>query len=89
MCEDARVCMENRNTKILNEWCNEAEVKSPIGYYNDLDASIIIFTDSPGRLIGKAGMLVEKYKEQFNEEFHRDYKINFIEVRGGFANIPN
>ena len=89
MREDARVYMKNRNTKILNAWCNEAKVRSPIGYYNDLDGSITVFTDHPGALIGKAGTLVEKYKSQFNKEFNRDYKINFVEIRGGFANISN
>lgn len=85
--EDASIYMKNRNTKIIDAWCSEAHVTSPVGYYNDLDGCITVFTDCPGALIGRAGTLVEKYKIQFNEEFHKDYKINFIEVRGGFANI--
>ena len=86
--EDALNYIQGKNVKILNAWCAEAHVTSPVGYYNDYE-TITIFTDKPGWLIGKAGTLVEKYKTLFNEEFHKDYKIKFIEVQGGFANIPS
>jgi len=86
MREEASNYVRNKNTKILNNWCAEAHVTSPIGYYNDYE-TLTVFTDSPGKLIGKAGTLIEKYKAEFNEEFHGDYKIKFVEIRGGFANI--
>lgn len=75
---------------ILENWCKEAGVKTPVGYYwNTSQKCWEIYTDRPGFLIGKAGVLVDKYKNMLNKRFYCNYKINIYEIKGGFANyIP-
>lgn len=74
-------------SKVIEEWCKEAGVVSPVGYYrNSLSGYFEIYTDSPGYLIGKGGNLVEKYELALNQLFCSDLKVKFIEIRGGFAN---
>ena len=73
--------------KILEEWCEEAHVDTPVGYYeNSITKFIEIYTDHPGYLIGKGGCFVDKYTKILNKEFYHDYKIKFIEIRGGIVN---
>lgn len=75
-------------SKVIAEWCEEAGVSSPVGYYrNSLTGYFEIYTDRPGYLVGKAGKLVEKYEQALNELFCSDLKIKFFEIRGGFANL--
>lgn len=75
-------------SKVIAEWCKEAGVSSPVGYYrNYLNGYFEIYTDRPGYLVGKAGKLVEKYEQALNELFCSNLKIKFFEIRGGFANI--
>lgn len=85
-------CLEfshNQNCKVIEEWCKEAEVESPVGYYNELGKHrMTIYTDKPGYLIGKGGCLVDKFKKRLCEEFYaNDYEVRFVEIRGGFANM--
>lgn len=85
-------CLEfnhNRNCKLIEEWCNEAGVTSPIGYYNELGKyRMTIYTNRAGYLIGKGGCLVDKFKKRLCEEFYaNEYEVKFVEIRGGFANI--
>lgn len=75
--------MEN----IINEWCKEAGVKLPVGYYRSSCGNVIeIYSKEIGYLIGCRGKLVNKYKGIFDEEFSGNYDIKFIDVKGGFAN---
>ena len=79
--------MNRKILSILEEWCDEAGVKTPVGYYkNSFKKCWEIYTDHPGFLIGKAGILVEKYKDILNKRFYCNYTIRFYEVQGGFAN---
>lgn len=72
---------------ILENWCEEAGVKTPVGYYwNTSKKCWEIYTDRPGFLIGKAGVLVDKYKNILNKRFYCNYKIKIYEIKGGFAN---
>lgn len=85
-------CLEfnhNRNCKLIEEWCKEASVTSPVGYHNELGKRIItIYTDKPGYLIGRGGCLVNKFKKRLCEEFYaNEYEVKFVEIRGGFVNM--
>ena len=74
-------------SSILKEWCEEAGVKTPIGYYkNPLKHCWEIYTDRPGLLVGKAGSLVGKYKDILNKRCYCNYEVKFYEIKGGFAN---
>lgn len=78
---------KERNSKLIDTWCKECGVTTPIGYYNDHNGTMTIYTDKPGWLIGKGGEKVNKFKEALKQEFHREYEVKFVEVRGGFANL--
>ena len=79
--------MDRAVASILRKWCDEAGVKTPVGYYkNSSEKCWEIYTDRPGFLIGKAGILVQKYKAILNKRFYCEYTVKFHEVRGGFAN---
>lgn len=43
-----------------------------------------IYTQHPGVLIGKYGKDVHEFQDMLNEEYRSDWKVKFIEVRGGF-----
>lgn len=54
-----------------------------MGYENSLGERVfVVWTDSPGILIGKGGQNVVILKEILKEEFNRDYTIEFNETKG-------
>lgn len=79
----------NRNRKLIEKWCRECGITSPIGYDNDLNGVMTIYTKYPGQLIGRGGEFINKFKADLKEEFGRDYEVKFVEVRGGFVNVKN
>jgi len=83
-------CLEfahRQNCDLIEEWCKEAGVKEPVGYYNDCH-SITIYTNKPGYLIGKGGFLINKYQEKFQKEYpYHKFEIKLVEIKGGFANV--
>lgn len=85
--EDAHDFMLNRNKKLIEEWAKSAGVKTPIGFYNDSNGTLTIYTDKCGQLIGYHGETVNYFKEVLKKEFGKEYKINFVEVKGGFVNL--
>lgn len=76
----------NRERKFLNDWCIEAKLKEPVGYDYDYKNGFTIYTNHPGILIGKAGILINKYRDRLKEEFSKDNNIKFVEIKNGFAN---
>lgn len=44
-----------------------------------------IHTIRPGVLIGRAGVNVEKFEKILSDEFGGEWKVKFIEIRGGFV----
>lgn len=79
----------DRNCRLINDWCTEAGVDSPVGYDNDLGSHVMtIYTNRPGFLIGKGGCLIDKFKKNLCNEFSaKKYEVKFVEIRDGFANI--
>ena len=84
---EAHEFMHNKHKKLIEDWCAECKVTAPIGYYNDHNGTLTIYTDRPGYLIGKGGEKVTKFEEVLTKEFSKPYKVKFIEIRGGFVNI--
>jgi predicted metal-dependent RNase len=87
MRAEARRFAEERNSKLIEDWCKECHVTTPIGYDNDYSGVMTIYTDRPGYLIGKGGEKVNKFKEALKKEFRKEYEVKFVEVRGGFVNL--
>lgn len=85
--EDAIRWDMERNKAIIEDWCKEAGVTEPVGYYNERDKGILhIYTNKCGYLIGKMGCLVDKTTERLSKEFNKPYTINFMEIKGGIVN---
>lgn len=78
---------QERNRKLIEVWCKECGVTTPVGYENDHDGVMTIYTDKPGLLIGRGGEKVNKFHKALKREFNRDYKVKLVEIRGGFANL--
>ena len=76
----------NRIKEIIERWCKDAGVTTPVGYYDDRSGNIEIYTDRHGWLIGKGGEKINKFKEELEKEFNVKYNIEFIEIKGGFVN---
>lgn len=65
---------------IIKKWAKEAGgVACHIGLYLDDKNRLVISTDKPGIMIGKAGELCEKYKVQLLEADKNIEGIKFIE----------
>ena len=86
MRSDAHRWMCETNKALIENWCKEAHYTRPVGYYNDLNGTMTIYAEYPGYLIGRAGVYVNQFKESLKEEFHRDYEIKFVEIRGEIVN---
>lgn len=76
----------NRERKFLEDWCAEAGLKEPVAYSYEYHKGFTIYTNRPGILIGKAGNLVNKYRDRLKEEFSKNNDIKFVEIKNGFAN---
>lgn len=76
------------NKKLIEDWCREAGVVVPVGYYNDLsNNTMVVYTNKPGYLIGYKGKYVNKFIEGLNKTFStKDYKVKFVEIKGDIVN---
>lgn len=83
-------CLEfeyNRHKEIIEKWCKECNVTTPVGYDDDYRGTLTIYTNRPGYLIGKGGEKVRKFEEAYSKEFRKPYKVKFVEIRGGIVNL--
>lgn len=70
--------------KILKEWRNESRNPHLCLYKLDKD-TLIIYTDRPGYMIGRAGQLVDKYRKKISEaSFGTIKNVSFVETYGIF-----
>lgn len=73
---------------LIKKWLNKIGYKEPVGYYrNPCTKELEIYTTRPGILIGKAGTNVKELKKMLSEEFFGEWKVKFVEIRGGFVNV--
>lgn len=82
--------IHNKNKDLIERWCEKCGVTSPVGYYNDLGNGVMtIYTEHPGWLIGMQGVKLDAFVKELEQEFNRVYKVEFVEVRGGFVNLSS
>lgn len=80
--------VKNWERSVVEKWLNQIGYKEPVGYFrNRFTREMEIYTTRPGVLIGKAGATVKQFEKMLSEEFHGEWKVRFIEIRGGFANV--
>lgn len=79
--------MKDKEETVIKKWLNEIGYTEPVGYYRNIfNREMEIYTTRPGVLIGKAGVNVEKFKKMLSDEFYGEWKVKFVEIRGGFVN---
>ena len=79
---------KNRIETVLKNWLDKLGRTDPIGYYlNYSDHTLEIYTTIPGKLIGRAGVNVDDLKQMMVDEYHSNWNVRFIEIRGGFLNV--
>lgn len=77
-----------RNEQTIQKWLDSIGYTEPVGYYRDIsNKTMEIYTTRPGILIGKHGVSVYAFQKMLEEEFHGEWKVKFIEIRGGFVNM--
>lgn len=73
--------------EILCKWCEEAGIDYRSVYYNITHhiikngCELTIYHPFPGYLIGKAGVYINKYKQELEQELKEKVEINLIEAR--------
>lgn len=71
--------MERYIRKILKDWKEEAGATRVI-QYRYRNGLLTIYTSQLGWLIGKAGVLVDKYREILKKEIYDFEKLEFVET---------
>ena len=65
---------------IIKEWREKAGVTIPVLYrYSSFEEKLIICTSRPGPMIGKAGCLIEEYKQKLIDAHMKIKEVQFIE----------
>ena len=81
-------CIEYARKKeetLIKKWLDKIGYNETIGSYRDVrNHTMEIYTKHPGVLIGKYGKDVKEFQDMLDEEYRGDWKVKFIEVRGGF-----
>jgi hypothetical protein len=79
--------VKNKEEAIIKEWLDSIGYTEPVAYYRNIhDSTMEIYATKVGCLIGKAGVNVYKLENILSKEFYGEYKVKFIEIRGGFVN---
>lgn len=80
------VYMKNKEEAVIKKWLDHIGFNEPVGYYRDAFHRVMeIYTTRPGILIGKAGVNVREFEKMLSEEFFGEWKVKFVEIRGGFV----
>lgn len=64
----------------LIEWCTKAKVDPKFVQFTENSKEVIVYTDRPGWLIGKHGVLIEEAKEALNT-ICQDHKVEKLTIR--------
>ena len=84
--EIARINRE-KEKNFLTQFMKEARVKE-IAYIYKKGSGFTIYTTHPGYLIGKGGILIDKYKKILKKEFSPSDDIKIIDIFwGGFITL--
>lgn len=74
---------------IISAWCKETNTKQvgvSFEYIDNNKKRLVIYTDRPGVMIGKAGSLVDKYKNILLKSDRDIYDLVIAELKAGFVN---
>ena len=81
-----RAAMREFEQRIINDWRTEIGFNKPVGYWYDYGArNLVIYTDSPGQIIGKMGANIGILMSLLSEKLFGTWTIELVEIRGGFV----
>lgn len=74
--------MKKELSNVIKEWKTEAGVKSAIlvNAYSSTKKTLTICTDKPGLMIGKQGVVINKYLEKIKEVAPNVKNIEFVQT---------
>lgn len=87
---EAHAFMKDKEESLIKKWLDKIgyKGKEPVGYYrNSWKKEMEIYSTRVGALIGKAGVHVDLLKKMLTDEFRGEWKVRFVEIRGGFVNM--
>ena len=87
---EALAFMKEKEETLIKKWLDKIgyKGKEPVGYYrNSWKREMEIYSTRVGQLIGKAGVNVDLLKKMLKDEFRGEWKVKFVEIRGGFVNM--
>ncbi len=86
--EETHKFIKNLEESVIKEWLDKIGYTEPVGYYrNAWKREMEIYATRVGVLIGKAGVNVKELENLLHEQFCGEWKVKFVEVRGGFVNM--
>ena len=74
-----RLMIPYTTERIILEWKKEAGADKPV-QFSCKNNELFIYTSQPGYLIGKAGVLYNKYKVELTESFDNCDFVHIVEV---------
>jgi hypothetical protein len=81
-----RTIMREFEQSIINDWRSAIGHKQPLGYWYNYGArNLVLYTDSPGQLIGKSGSNVAMLRNLLAEKLIGNWTVEFAEIKGGFV----
>ena len=87
---EAHAFMKGKEETLIKNWLGKIgyKGKEPVGYYrNSWKHEMEIYSTRVGQLIGKAGVNVDLLEKMLKDEFRGEWKVKFVEIRGGFVNM--
>lgn len=86
--EESHKFVKSLEESVIKEWLDKIGYTEPVGYYrNAWKREVEIYATRVGVLIGKAGVNVKELEKLLAEQFCGEWKVKFVEVRGGFVNV--
>ena len=82
--------MKDKEESLIKKWLEKIgyTYEEPVGYYrNSWKNEMEIYSTRVGQLIGKEGVNVDLLEKMLKDEFRGEWKVKFVEVRGGFVQI--
>lgn len=82
----ARESMYKLERDTIKSWMNEVGCRETVGYWYDYgNRNLVLYTNSPGRLIGKGGKNIEVLRNKLKEQMVGNWTVELSEIKGGFV----
>ena len=81
-----REMMYKIEMETIKSWLDQIGFNEPVGYWYNYGArNLVLYTNSPGKLIGKYGKDIEILREKLMDQMPGNWTIELVEIKGGFV----